>query len=123
MASRVVGRRRARPTLRSVQGTVRFRSEPLRRLASATLQTYGARYVRAEWLCGVAWLWTFQGIGQTSHLSEGNGAAACTTVPGGPRGNQHALKHGRYTARAIAARRAVRELIRALRAALLGVNW
>ena len=35
---------------------------------------------------------------------------------GAPRGNQHALKHGRYTAQAIAERREARELWRALRA-------
>jgi len=38
------------------------------------------------------------------------------TSPGAPRGNQHALKHGRYTAQAIAARREARELWRVLRA-------
>jgi hypothetical protein len=38
------------------------------------------------------------------------------TSPGAPRGNQHALKHGRYTAQAIAERRAARQLWRALRA-------
>jgi hypothetical protein len=35
---------------------------------------------------------------------------------GAPRGNQHALKHGRYTAQAIAERREARQLWRALRA-------
>jgi len=34
--------------------------------------------------------------------------------PGAPRGNQYALKHGRYTAHAIAARREARQLWRAL---------
>ena len=38
------------------------------------------------------------------------------TNPGGPRGNQYALKHGRYTARAIAARREARQVWHALRA-------
>lgn len=33
------------------------------------------------------------------------------TSTGAPKGNQNALKHGRYTAEAIAERRAVRELI------------
>jgi hypothetical protein len=37
------------------------------------------------------------------------------TSPGAPRGNQHALKHGRYTAQAIAERREARQLWRALR--------
>jgi hypothetical protein len=32
-----------------------------------------------------------------------------------PKGNKHALKHGRYTAQAIAARREVAALIRAMR--------
>ena len=36
--------------------------------------------------------------------------------PGGPRGNQHALKHGRYTAQAISARRQARQLLREMRA-------
>ena len=35
---------------------------------------------------------------------------------GAPRGNQYALKHGRYTAQAIAARREARQTLRALRA-------
>jgi hypothetical protein len=35
---------------------------------------------------------------------------------GGPRGNKHALKHGRYSAQAIASRREVAALIRAMRA-------
>ena len=38
------------------------------------------------------------------------------TNPGAPRGHQHALKHGRYTARTIAERRQYRALLRALRA-------
>src|SRR5947209_4136805 len=38
--------------------------ETRRRLEIAAVKTYGARYVRAEWACGVAWLWTFQGIVQ-----------------------------------------------------------
>lgn len=36
--------------------------------------------------------------------------------PGAPKGNRNALKHGRYTAEAIAARRKVAHLIRAMRA-------
>jgi hypothetical protein len=35
---------------------------------------------------------------------------------GGPRGNKHALKHGRYSAQAIASRREVAALIRAVSA-------
>ena len=35
---------------------------------------------------------------------------------GPPRGNRNALKHGRYTAEALASRRLVRELVRAARA-------
>jgi hypothetical protein len=38
------------------------------------------------------------------------------TSPGAPKGNKNALKHGRYTARAIASRRGVAVLIRAIRA-------
>jgi hypothetical protein len=37
-------------------------------------------------------------------------------LKGGPKGNKHALKHGRYTAEAMAGRREIRELIRAMRA-------
>ena len=36
--------------------------------------------------------------------------------PGAPKGNKHALKHGRYTADAIARRREIRELLRAMKA-------
>jgi hypothetical protein len=35
-------------------------------------------------------------------------------LKGGPKGNKHALKHGRYTAEAIAGRREVAALIRAM---------
>jgi hypothetical protein len=38
------------------------------------------------------------------------------TNPGAPKGNKHALKHGRYTAESIASRRKVAALIRAMRA-------
>ena len=38
--------------------------------------------------------------------------------PGGPRGNQYALKYGRYTAQAIAERREARQVNRELRALL-----
>jgi hypothetical protein len=38
------------------------------------------------------------------------------TNPGGSYGNQHAVKHGRYTAQAIARRRQAREILKALRA-------
>jgi hypothetical protein len=37
-------------------------------------------------------------------------------LTGGPRGNKHAFRHGRYTAEAIASRREVAALIRAMRA-------
>jgi hypothetical protein len=37
-------------------------------------------------------------------------------LKGGPRGNNHALKHGRYSAEAIAGRREIAALIRAMRA-------
>jgi hypothetical protein len=37
------------------------------------------------------------------------------TNPGAPKGNKHAFKHGRYTAEAIASRREVAELLRAMR--------
>jgi hypothetical protein len=36
--------------------------------------------------------------------------------PGAPKGNKNALKHGRYTAKAVASRREVSALIRATRA-------
>ena len=36
--------------------------------------------------------------------------------PGAPKGNSNALKHGRYTTKAIAGRREVAALIRAMRA-------
>jgi hypothetical protein len=36
--------------------------------------------------------------------------------PGAPKGNKHALKHGRYTADAIARRHEIRELLRATKA-------
>jgi hypothetical protein len=36
--------------------------------------------------------------------------------PGAPKGNRNAFKHGRYTAEAIANRRGVAALIRAMRA-------
>jgi hypothetical protein len=36
--------------------------------------------------------------------------------PGAPKGNRNALKHGRYTAEAIARRREVAALVRAMRA-------
>jgi uncharacterized protein YjcR len=35
--------------------------------------------------------------------------------PGAPKGNKNALKHGRYTAEAIAYRRSIAELIRTAR--------
>src|SRR5713101_4399452 len=37
----------------------------MRLLEMATLKTEGARYVKAVWPCGWAWLWTFQGMCQT----------------------------------------------------------
>jgi putative heme iron utilization protein len=43
-------------------------------------------------------------------------ADARRPIVGGPKGNKHVLKHGRYTAEAIAERREIRELIRAMRA-------
>jgi hypothetical protein len=36
--------------------------------------------------------------------------------PGAPKGNKHALKHGRYTAEAISRRRELRDLLRAMKA-------
>jgi hypothetical protein len=38
------------------------------------------------------------------------------TNPGAPKGNRNAFKHGRYTAEAIANRREVAALLRAMRA-------
>jgi hypothetical protein len=63
-ASRLVGRGRAWSGVREVKGTVRFVSETIRREEIAPVKTYGARYVRAEWECGGAWLWPFQGVVQ-----------------------------------------------------------
>jgi len=36
--------------------------------------------------------------------------------PGAPKGNKNALKHGHYTAEAIAQRREISELVRAMKA-------
>ena len=36
--------------------------------------------------------------------------------PGAPKGNKNAFKHGRYTAEAVASRREVAALVRAMRA-------
>jgi hypothetical protein len=36
-------------------------------------------------------------------------------APGAPRGNNHAFKHGRYTARAIAERRQLMALVREMK--------
>jgi hypothetical protein len=44
------------------------------------------------------------------------------TNPGAPRGNRNAFKHGRYTAEAIASRREVAALIRAMRALACGTE-
>lgn len=44
------------------------------------------------------------------------------TSPGAPQGNQNALKHGRYTAEAIAARREVNALLRALKGLEAGLR-
>lgn len=41
--------------------------------------------------------------------------------PGAPKGNRNAFKHGRYTAEAVASRRELAALIRAMRA-LAGAN-
>jgi hypothetical protein len=42
--------------------------------------------------------------------------------PGAPKGNRNALKHGRYTAEAVASRREVAALIRAMRALAGGTD-
>jgi uncharacterized protein YjcR len=44
------------------------------------------------------------------------------TNPGAPKGNRNALKHGRYSAAAIASRREVASLIRAMRALAHGTE-
>ena len=54
MASRWVVRGRALPPFREGKGTVRSVSETRRRVAMATVQTYGAREVQAEWPWGWA---------------------------------------------------------------------
>ncbi len=82
MASRVVVRRRALPGVREVKGTVRSVSETRRRWEIATVKTYGARYVRAEWACGGAWLWTFQGIVQPcGSMDSSSPAVVIASVP------------------------------------------
>jgi hypothetical protein len=65
IASRRVVRGRVLPGLREVQVTVRSVRATIRRVAIATVQTYGARSCRAEGACGVAWRWAFQGRVQT----------------------------------------------------------
>ena len=52
--------------LREGKVPVRSVSETMRLLEMATLKTYGARYVKDVWPLGVAWLWTFQWVCQTS---------------------------------------------------------
>ena len=42
--------------------------------------------------------------------------------PGAPKGNKNALKHGRYTAEAIAQRREISELVRAMNALAKEIN-
>lgn len=42
--------------------------------------------------------------------------------PGAPKGNSHAFKHGRYTAKAIASRREVAALIRAMKGLTAAVD-
>jgi glucans biosynthesis protein len=44
------------------------------------------------------------------------------TNPGGPIGNQHALKHGRYSAEAIERRRQISRLLRSMRASASDVT-
>ena len=44
------------------------------------------------------------------------------TSPGAPRGNDNALKHGHYTATAIAERRKLATLIRTMRALVVEIN-
>src|SRR5438552_2361949 len=93
MASSVVVRGRALPTLREVQVTVRSLRPTMRRLEMATVKTYGARYLQAVWPLGLAWLWTFQGMCQTCgsmcsgspavriscvHMAREMGERACT---------------------------------------------
>jgi hypothetical protein len=52
------------------------------------------------------------GLGLEPRLCRMHGG----TNPGAPKGNRNAFKHGRYTAEAIARRREVAALIRAMRA-------
>jgi uncharacterized protein YjcR len=44
------------------------------------------------------------------------------TSPGAPKGNKNALKHGRYTAKAIASRREVAAIIRTMRSLAGAIN-
>jgi hypothetical protein len=43
--------------------------------------------------------------------------------PGAPRGNQHAFKHGRYTAGAISKRREIAALLRTMKALARKTDW
>ena len=49
-------------------------------------------------------------------MPNGRGRLHGGLSPGAPKGNKNALKHGRYTAEALASRREVAALIRAMRA-------
>jgi hypothetical protein len=44
------------------------------------------------------------------------------TSPGAPKGNKHAFRHGRYTGKAIASRREVAALIRAMKGLAAAVD-
>src|SRR3954452_20096040 len=58
----------------------------MRLLEMATLKTYGARYVKDVWPLGLAWLWTFQVMCQTS-------GSLCASSPAG---SISSLKSARY---------------------------
>ncbi len=53
---------------------------------------------------------------QNAAMANGRCRMHGGTNPGAPKGNRNAFKHGRYTAEAIARRREVAALIRAMRA-------
>ncbi len=65
ITARRMVRGRLEPGFREVKVTMRSLRPTRRRLDMATLQTYGARYVRAREPLGLAWLWTFHDVFQT----------------------------------------------------------
>ena len=59
---------------------------------------------------------------QSAAMANGRCRLLGGLSPGAPRGNQNARKHGRYSAKAIAARRKVAALIRSMRKLVDGLE-